>query len=370
MSRIEGGKIPAKQLMALLAMIQLSRTFCVFGYFLGIRQVLNDAWIGSLLGMVVAIPFVLLAVRLGLRFPDKTIIEYSEILLGKYLGKLIGSILIWYWIQAATALTRELGESFTIAIMPETPILAFIVVMVFLTANAARNGLEVVGRMSDNGIWVVLFFAVLIVTLPYDLMRSKNLLPVLAQGFRPVTAQAGVVTSFYTEFTILGMILPYLNRPKEAARFSVYAVLISGLMMTWLTIVLIAVFGPTLSSLPMPALTLSRIINIAQFIERVEVIALGAFSLAAALKLSLFFWAIAVGLAQLFGLRRYQPLIYPLGAVVSAFSVLFYESLLDLEIFFKFENWGIYSLTVTLGILIILYLASTVRSTQLSRIRR
>jgi len=300
-------------------------------------------------------------VHLGLRFPDKTIIEYSQVLLGRYPGKLVGLALILYWISTAAEVARVLGEAYTIAIMPETPILVFMVVMVFLAANAARNGLEVVGRMGEHSMWIILFFLVLMFILPYDEMNFKNLAPVLSHGFRPVVEPMGTVVSFFMQFIVLGMVLPYLNKPKDAARFSVYAVLISGSLMTWLTVALVAVFGPTVSELALPAFSLGRMISIANFLERIEAITMGAWTLSTGIKLALFLWASAVGLAQLFDISRFQQLVYPLGAIAVASGILFFESYVDLQRFFEFKNWGIYTFVTTLGIMAALYVAAFAR---------
>ncbi|NPV54332.1 MAG: endospore germination permease [Firmicutes bacterium] len=367
--KIEGGKISARQLTAMLVLSRIAVITIIFPMITGI-QVPQDAWIASLLGMLVSIPLVLLMVYLGLKFPDKTIIECSEALLGKYFGKLLGFILVAYWISITSNVARALGEAYTIAIMPETPILVFMVVMVLLAANAARCGLEVVGRMGEHSMWIVLFFLILMFILPYDEMNFKNLAPVLSRGFRPLLEPAGTAASFFMQFIVLGMVLPYLNKPKDATRFSVYAILISGLLMTWFTVALVAVFGTTVSGLALPAYSLGRMISIANFLERIEAITMGAWTLSTGIKLALFLWASAVGLAQLFGISRYQPLVYPLGAIVVAFGILFFENFVDIHRFFEFRNWGIYSLVITLGTMAILYLAALVRSKLPPHMRR
>ena len=369
MSRIEGGKISARQLAAVLVLSRIAIMTIIFPTVTG-AQVPQDVWIASLLAMLLSIPFVLAVVSLGLRFPDKTIIEYSEVLLGKYPGKLVGLILVLYWIGIAADAARALGEAYTIAIMPETPILVFMITMVFLAADAARNGLEVVGRMGENGVWVVLFFLILMFILPYDEMHFKNLAPVLSQGFRPLLEPIGTAFAFFLQFIVLGMVIPYLNKPREAARYSVYAVLTSGLLMTWLVIALVAVFGPTVSGLAMPAYSLGRMISIANFLERIEAITMGAWTLSSGIKLALFLWAGAVGLAQLFGISKFQPLVYPIGAMATASGILFFESYVDMQRFFEFRNWGIYSLVITLGTTAVLYLAALMRGKLPPHMRR
>ncbi len=360
MSRIEGGRVSARQLAAMLVLTRVAVFTVTFPTMTGIRTP-QVAWIASLLAMLASIPFTLAIVQLGLRFPDKTIIEYSETLLGRYLGKLVGLVLVWYWVHICADVAREIGEAHVVTTMRETPMLVFMIVTVFLAANAARSGLEVVGRVSENIVWVVLFFLAIILILPYDELRFRNLLPLLPRDPRAILVPMGEMVSFYAELIVVGMVLPYLDRPADAARHSTYAVLASGLLMAWLAADLVAAFGPTISAQALPAFGLSRLISIGNFLERIEAAAMAAWTLTGAAKLALFLWASAVGLAQLFGVGRFQPFVYPLGAIVVAFGILFFESLAALQAFFAFPHFGVYSLTIALGTMALLYVAAFLR---------
>ena len=77
-----------------------------------------DAWISMLIGFLIAIVAVLLMVYLGSKFPDKTMIEYSQVLLGKWAGKSIGLLLSAFFIVAfalsADVLVLHLKEYFLV----------------------------------------------------------------------------------------------------------------------------------------------------------------------------------------------------------------------------------------------------------------
>ncbi|MCR4403632.1 MAG: spore germination protein [Firmicutes bacterium] len=360
MTKVEGGRISARQLAGLLVLTRLVLVTMAFPTAAAVQQP-QDAWIVAIVGTAITVPFVMLVAYLGIRFPDKTVIEQAELLLGKYLGKLVGMVLIWYWVLVASSTAREVGEAYTVAVMPETPIIVFMVGAVLLAANAARSGLEVVARLGESTMWVVLSLALLVLVLPYDQMNPKNLAPVLARGFRPLIAPIGMIASFYLELIILGMVIPCLTRPRDATRFSLYAVFVSGLVMTWFVVDLAAVFGPCASDIVMPAFSLTRMISIAAFFERIEAVILAAWTLSGVIKLALFLWASAVGLAQLFGVSRYQSFAYPLGAMIVAFGILFYDSNPALQRFLEFENFGIYSFVVIVGTTLVLYATALLR---------
>ena len=116
------------------------------------------------------------------------------------------------------------------------------------------------------------------------------------------------------------MLFPYLNEPKKAGRLAVTTVLVSGFLFTWFSIMVALVFGPTMSSLVLPAFTLSRTIEFASILERVEVIPLVAWTLGAGVKQTVFLWASMLGIAQLCNLRDLKSLAYPVGALVAGFA--------------------------------------------------
>lgn len=363
MDRVEGGKISGGQLMAMLVLARFVPVTIEYPLVTGMKSP-RDAWIAALFASVLSLLLVILVAHLSLKFPGKTIIEYSQVLLGKHLGKAFGYLLVFYWISVAATVARSVGEAYTIAIMPETPILVFMLVIVFLSANAARNGLEVVARVAEINLYVMAFLGLIIIGLPYKLMRFENLLPIMADGLGPVIEATGVGLSFYAEIMVLGMMVPYLKRPKDAIRYSIYAVLIAGFTMTIFSISLVAVFGPTVSSLSLPAFSLGRVISIGQFLERIEVIPMGAWTITAAVKLALYVWASAVGLAQLSGLSRYQSLVYPLGAIAASLGMLFFENFVSLQLCFR-TTWVFFSLTVALSTTLLLYIVAFMRKSSI-----
>ncbi|MEA4882223.1 MAG: endospore germination permease [Clostridia bacterium] len=354
-------KISPRQLMALLFISRIVLITITFPMMVGIRTP-QDGWIAALIGTALSVPLIAGMALLGLRFPNKTIIEYSQIVLGKFLGRIVGALLIGYWIVIAASMARALGESYVKGIMVDTPILVFMAVITFLGANTARCGIEVAGRMAEFSMPLVIFSLMLVSILPFDTMRFRDLLPILPTGFGSVLDPMGVAVSFFAEFNVVGMLLPYVNRPKNAVRYSVYAVLASGLIATWICIALAAAFGEGVSALEMPVFSLSSLISLGQFLERIEIIPMGIWTLSAGIKLALYLWASAEGLAQLLGVERSQTLIYPLGAICAAFGVLFFESDLAMDVFQEFENWGIYSLLLTLTVMAILWLGALFRS--------
>ncbi|NLN15872.1 MAG: endospore germination permease [Firmicutes bacterium] len=321
----------------------------------------QNIWLVGLCGMIIAVPVILLVVALGLEFPGQTIIQYSQVLLGKFFGKIVGLILVWYWFHIAVTSAAALGGSLTSAIMVETPEIVLIGIIAYLGASAARNGLEVMARVADNALWVVLFFVLVTIILPFDVMKPGHLLPVLADGWAALFPPVTSAVSFFMEFIVVGMLIPHVDRPQGMLRYSAYAILTAGTVLVLLGLAAVMVFGPNVNNLSMPVFSLARMISIGRFFERIEFIPMGAWIMCAGIKLSLFIWAASLGLTQVLGLGQGQVLIYPMGALVVASSLLFYEDFLVLIQFLTRGGWSVYSLGITLTIILLLCAAVLLR---------
>lgn len=349
--QLEKGRISGRQMMALIILGRIVSITITFPLITGLSPV-QDAWLAGLVSLAVAIPFLVWIIKLAEWFPDKTIIEYAIEALGPFFGRIIGAAVLIYLIWDIVVATRSLGDSLTVAIMPETPILVFIIVLLAIAANAARCGLEVFSRMGENSLFVVLAFVLLIWVLPYEKTDFLRLKPVLSQGPLWLIRPSISSFSFYTELIVLGLIVPYLNKRDEALKYSLLGLLISGVILVVFAILVVAVFGPTANGLTMPPYSLTRMITIARFFERVEAISMGVWLLSSGINLATLLWAAAIGLAQIFNLKGYRFLVYPIAALAVPLSVVAFESIVELERFLEYDMWGYLSIIMVLVILL------------------
>lgn len=360
MSVLEGGKISGRQFMAVLTMVRLVPVTLVFSMVTSASNP-QDAWIASIISGVVAIPFAMLIARLSLKFPGKTIIEYSQIILGPVLGKLVGLVFLWFSIQTSVNIIRALGEAYVIAIMPETPIQTFMIMLAIMSCYAARSGLEVLSRLGEDALFIIVFVFLFTCVLPYNAMRLENLLPVLAKGMSSLIPPVVASLGYYSQFIMIGMLVPYLAKPEEATKYAIYAVLISGFLTTAGCVSVVAALGTTANSWTLPLFSLARLISLGEFFERIEAGIMAAWTLSAGIKLALFLWAISVGIAQLFNLKRYEPLVFPLAAVFIPLALVAFESMVDLEDYLSKAD-AVAAVIIAVAVIALLYAGLGVRS--------
>lgn len=51
------------------------------------------------------------------------------------------------------------------------------------------------------------------------------------------------------------------------------------------------------------------------------------------IKISVYYWAIALGSAQLLDLKDYRPLVLPVGVILLALSIMIHDSVMDLFVY-------------------------------------
>jgi len=358
---LERGRISGYQYFALLVITRLVPVVLICPT---VTLVNNPAtaWVNDIIGSLIAVLLVWLIVHLGLKYPDQTIIGYTKKLLGPIVGMLVGFSILWFYFMIAFSVLRTLGETVGTGLLEETPIQVFLISAAFLIANSARNGMEINARIAGITMPIIIFLLLLVVASTSNLMDPGYLRPFFfGEGFGELIWPSASVLSFYTEYLIIGMLLPYLNNPRSAMPLSMGAVLIIVLILVMHCLGMAAVFGPLFNSASHPAFALARMVSLGDFFERIESLIAVVWILGAGIKVCLFFWATAVGLAQLLDLKDFRPLAYPLGALMVVISILSYESLIGLMDVLT-QAMIVYSISFLILILSALYLAAIIKN--------
>jgi spore germination protein KB len=356
--QLEKGRISSFQYMCMLLVVRITATTVTFP-FMTDHESPTDAWIGAAIGIVVSLVLLELIVRFSLNFPNMTVIQYSQSVLGKFLGSIAALLLIGFWVFDAAVAGRAMGSAMVNAFMPETPVLVFIIVTAFLSANGARQGLEITARWSEL-VAVGVVMSALLLALPFQAMNFQNLLPILPYGIGPHLKRAAIIVAIFLRYSVVGMIVPYVHNRKEILRYTRIAVLISGAVLIAQSIVLVAVFGARATSSAVPTLQLVRQITIGEFFERIEIFPVTLWLLNNGVNMGLFIWASSLGLAQLFGLNRFEPLTYPIGGLVTLLSMLLFKNYVE-QIHYLIRVQPIFVPVLVLGVYALLYAGFSIR---------
>ncbi|HCJ56542.1 MAG TPA: spore gernimation protein [Clostridiaceae bacterium] len=277
----------------------------------------RDGWLSVLIAYTMSTLLGLVLVNLGLRFPDKTFIQYLPVVLGKFIGKLIGLAYVLCWMVMNPIIIRDFMDLMRF-FLPTTPQLLIGSLMYILVIYVAYKGFEVYARTAELFVVIVLFSILLLMIGISPNVDYGSLKPFLENGFSPVSKSLLVQFPFAAE-TILFMALwyPCMSQMKKGKKCVLIGVPIAGLVLVLLFITVIAFTGPAMAAeLTSPVFYMVRYIHISDFISGFEALFMLLWVSSIYLELLVFFYQPLIGLAQWLNLKDYKPLIIP-GAIIN-----------------------------------------------------
>lgn len=353
---IEKGRISKNQLALLIANTILA-TVILYTPSLLAKEAGQDAWVAVILAALVGLMPGTLLVFLGLRFPEKNMVEYSIDLLGPWAGRLVGLAFGLALLYIASYVVREFGGLLVNDVMPETPLIAFNLVIVVLAAYGVYLGLETFARVNELIFPLFVIILLVIVASAVPSMDLMQLQPAFRHALPDLFKGALLLDNFYFEGAVILMLFPYLRHPERGLPIIYQVSLLLFLPIMAVVIGVLALFGPEETArMVFPVYELAKTVRLAGFLEHIESLVVGIWVTTASLKLMVLYYAGVLILAQCCNLKDYRPLVVPVAFILIALSVFDFTSSFQVRNFLS----SIYLLTFIffLGIPLLLYLVS------------
>lgn len=249
------------------------------------RKVGHDMWLSGVISVLTTMLFVFIVVQMGRNFPGKTIVEYSQDLLGTILGKLLGLLLSLYFFVSATISVSMYIQHLPDFLLPETPFLVVTIMHLIVICYLIWHGPEIIGRIGTLAFSLacIFYFLVLLASLPeFD---ASRLMPIFNAGVVGVSKASLSADSFTGIIQIvIAMMLPMVANQTKAFRSAATGLAIGGFFFVLYFIVEIMVMGPQLTSIMrIASMDLVRSIQITQYLHRFE-----------SFMVALWYWSILV----------------------------------------------------------------------------
>ncbi len=287
----------------------------------------QDTWICSVIGLLLSFPIIWLFVRLGEMFPGKNLIDINIIVFGNIVGKIISAVYVFFFFSLTFLNFSVAGEFVAGALLPETPELATVIVLVLLCGYAVRKGLEPITRCSVFITVLVLAFIIFNSFLLIREMKISNFLPIFAQPTKSYfQATHSIIVMPFCNIFVFTMLFPVLKTPHKIKKPLFGGLLIGAFTLLFVVIRDTAVMGSIMRIVTTPTFDSVRLINIANTLTRMEILYAIILLSLMFFKLAIFYYATAKGIAQLFNLRSINMLIPSLGAIIVVFSITAFDS--------------------------------------------
>jgi spore germination protein KB len=319
---MEKAKISATQLFVLVVLFEMGSAILV-GIASDAKQ---DAWIAVMLGLVGGLMIFLVYHRLYVYYPDLPLTSYVQKITGKWLGRFIGLLYIVYFMYLASRVLRDFGELLSTTIYNNTPLFVINTLMIITIIYAVHKGFEVIARVGELYFGVVYITAILgmLLIVFSGLIHLGNLKPILENGLKPVmkTFLTQTINFPFGEMVVFTMLLPFLRDKKKAKIVCLSGMILSGINITITVVVNISVLGVALfQRSTFPLLTTVGRIQIAEFIERLDVLFMLYLIIGGFFKIAIYYYAAVAGAADIFQFSNQRKLGFPMGIIVLFASI-------------------------------------------------
>ncbi|MFP7296713.1 GerAB/ArcD/ProY family transporter [Neobacillus niacini] len=325
----------------------------------------TGALVMTLIAILLFMVIVWVIAQLSKRFPAESIVEYSQRVIGRPIGKLVGFLLICYFIVITSLVLREFGDVMSTTLLQETPITATLFGMLLLVAVSTRNTISVISYMHTY------YFPFIVI--PIILMAIFALQDVEIRHIKPFFGNEATFANIFTGgfslmglpffqigFFVIGVLTPYMKEPQKIGKASLWGSILSGVMILLGVGITVAVFGAEeVKTSLWPMLVLTRMTELpAAILERIDVLFLVVWIISAFTTI-LSGYLISLELSsKLFSLRSHRVLSYLLIPVVLGISIYPNNVLQVYQLIDVIGKWG---LIITAGFPLAVLLFSVAR---------
>ncbi|MGX2958658.1 GerAB/ArcD/ProY family transporter [Peribacillus sp. JNUCC 23] len=329
---MEKGKISALQMAIMMyPMIVASAILGVPS--ITAKYAKNDLWLSPIFASIIGYVTVYTVYKLHELYPKQTVIQFSEYILGRLLGKILGLLFLFFYIQTTGVILREYAEFIVDSFLVRTPISVTMASMVLLCAFIVYGGLEVIGRAAQLFFPLFVFPLLILIILVVPDFEFKNIFPILGDGIWPPIKGAIVPSGWFTEFFMVIFLFPFLTDKKKGMKYGMLTVFAVMVTLVVVNLVVLFVLGSATSSKVYPLMNVARYISIAEFFENFESAVMAIWIVGTFIKISGFYYVAVLSTAQWLKLSDYRPIIWPIGILIVVFGFWSIPNTLEIERF-------------------------------------
>lgn len=306
------------------------------------RSAKQNGWISVLLAGFVGFLVILITTYLGRRFPDKTLIEYSGEIIGRWPGKALGFLYVMFYLITGAVIAREFTNLLNVMFLTNTPAYVITFFLILMGGVAVNKGFEVIARANEFILPLFLGSVILIFLLIGQDIHLNLLIPIMDEGLKPVLEGSVVPIGWFGEASILLILIPYLNAPNESTLAGLKVIAFVAVTQLIVFITTVGVMGHHLAAQhSFSFLNLARYIQVAEFLTRVEPLVMISWVTGVTIKISVFYFVTVVAAAQVLGLKDYRITVIPIGLLFLIISLTFLPNTVQLVHFLE-KTWPMF----------------------------
>lgn len=282
----------------------------------------QDSFISNLMAIVPGILTIYLMVLLQKKYPGRSFFAMTEEVLGKWPGKIINLIFVYFALEICLFYARGFGEFVLTTMTPELSVDLYLICIVLVGAFAVYLGIEAIARVAQL---LFPFYVLLLIIINALLVRQFHLdyiLPLLDHKAGEIIYSTFLQYVFPMGEVIFFIgVLPYVKQSKHLFKAATGSLVLAGIFLTYRAIVSIGVLGQgTALASNYPFFNAIRLVKIGEFIERIDILFLGIFVMAVLIQYITIYYFISHGVAHIFQVKKLKPLLIPMAILIYALA--------------------------------------------------
>lgn len=316
-------KLTGWQVFWTIAIMELGMTL-LMTMTASVQAARQDAWISMIVAGLIALLIALTATRLALLHPGQTMVQFSQTIMGSWLGKTIVGVYMLQWYTILPIVLRQFTDLIASLLLPQTPKIPIMVIMILLTVYVTcAGGIESIGRCSEVLRPLIVLMVVTVLLANINNVRFNHIVPVFADSGMAGILQGALAPSSYLGHAIeFIMITPFLVNPRKGAAAAIWGVVIPSLFVIVSMGMVILTVGPNLSMKAWyPFFEMTKEITLG-FVENLDALAIVIWISSVFIKLSIYMFVTSYGTAQLLKIKKWRNLLWLIAPVTIAFALI------------------------------------------------
>jgi spore germination protein KB len=235
----------------------------------------NMAWLSIIVSAFMGMLLLSLVLYLFRCYPDDVYTAYLNRVYGSWIAGVFVVLFVLMLFLMFSYIILDIGNFFTNTMMVETPAYVFNALTIIAAAYAVHAGIEVMGRMFFLLMASMMVAVVVLIILAIPIARAEPLLPLFAEGFKPVLH--GIYFSYgfpFGELFLFSVILPFVRKDsrQHAGKWMYAMTALSGLLLLTVIVITLTTLGPLAGDRKFSLYAVSRLIEVGQFLLGIEAV--------------------------------------------------------------------------------------------------
>lgn len=283
----------------------------------------QDVWISILVAGCIILLATVLVTNASLLHPEQNLIQLSQTVLGKWIGKIVVVIYLIQWYTILPIVLRQFVDVIHIMILPETPKSAVMLIMLVLIVYATYSGgIVSIARCSEVLGPIIILMIILVLIASLNNVDLKYLLPVYADS-----GMMGIINGALPPASYLGhsveylMLASFLYQPRKGAPYAYWGVIVATFTVLIAMLMAAVTMGTNLApKMWYPFFEMSRKISLFGFIENFDPLTIVIWVASVFIKLAIYLFITSYGTAQFLQIKNWRVMVWLIAPVVLVFA--------------------------------------------------